>query len=231
MIHGTQWLGGKRALKGTRKTVSSDKRGDARNRTARVHQRASRVRDRILQGARNAFLAHGYELATMDMIAKHAGVARASLYYQFRDKEELFTSLMRENVHRWAYRATEAATPGPDAVAKLRQVAVRFLQHACHPETLRFYRVVVAESERFPWLAQLFYENGPKFVAERFAAALRDIDRSKGLTASETAARADQLLAILMGGLYLRRVLDVPDPVIDRSLETFVDRAIALLKR
>ena len=211
--------------------MSSDKRGDARNGTARVHRRASRVRDRILQGALSSFLDHGYELATMGMIAKNAGVARASLYYQFRDKEELFTSLMRENVHRWAYRATEAGTHGPDAVAKLRQVALRFLQHACRPETLRFYRVVVAESGRFPWLGKLFYENGPKFVAERFAAALGEIDRSKGLATSETAVRADQLFAILMGGLYLRRVLDVPDPVIDRSLETFVDRAIALLKR
>ena len=50
----------------------------------------SEKRRQILDGAREVFRAKGYEGASMDAIAKAAGVSKGTLYVYFTNKDELF---------------------------------------------------------------------------------------------------------------------------------------------
>ncbi|RMF06979.1 MAG: TetR/AcrR family transcriptional regulator [Candidatus Neomarinimicrobiota bacterium] len=52
-------------------------------------------RQRILQGALRVYQRDGIEKATMDGIAKEAGFGKATLYYYFESKEEIFVELLR----------------------------------------------------------------------------------------------------------------------------------------
>ena len=51
-------------------------------------------KDKIIQLAAKIFAKAGYEAASMEHIAKTAGIKKASLYYYFKDKNELFLAVM-----------------------------------------------------------------------------------------------------------------------------------------
>ena len=57
-------------------------------------QRSGRKFDQVLAGAREVFLANGFEGASMDDIARVAGVSKATLYSYFPDKRILFTEVV-----------------------------------------------------------------------------------------------------------------------------------------
>ena len=50
----------------------------------------SAKRRQIVEGARDMFLARGFDAASMGDIAKAAGVSKGTLYVYFKNKEELF---------------------------------------------------------------------------------------------------------------------------------------------
>lgn len=51
-------------------------------------------KDRILQSAATLFAESGYAAISMQTIADHAGVTKATLYHHFVDKDDLFTAAM-----------------------------------------------------------------------------------------------------------------------------------------
>ena len=52
--------------------------------------------DRILSGALNVFKEKGLEGATMDEIANASGFGKATLYYYFKSKEDVFSAILVE---------------------------------------------------------------------------------------------------------------------------------------
>ena len=50
----------------------------------------SAKRRQIVQGARSIFLAQGFDAASMNDIARAAGVSKGTLYVYFDKKEQLF---------------------------------------------------------------------------------------------------------------------------------------------
>lgn len=56
--------------------------------------------DVIFQAAIKVFADSGFDQAKMDDIAKEAGVAKGTIYYHFKSKEDLFVGLMNEGVQK-----------------------------------------------------------------------------------------------------------------------------------
>jgi AcrR family transcriptional regulator len=54
--------------------------------------------DVIFQAAVEVFAESGFDQAKMDEIAQQAGVAKGTIYYHFKSKEELFVGLMNEGM-------------------------------------------------------------------------------------------------------------------------------------
>ncbi len=57
-------------------------------------------RNRILAEARPLFVARGFNAVSMQQIADAVGINKATLYHHFRDKEELFLEVVREEIAR-----------------------------------------------------------------------------------------------------------------------------------
>ena len=51
-------------------------------------------RCQIIEGARQVFMAQGFDAASMGEIARAAGVSKGTLYVYFKDKEELFEAIV-----------------------------------------------------------------------------------------------------------------------------------------
>src|SRR5215212_9408512 len=64
----------------------------AKPRAESLHQR----NDGILRAARRQFLAHGYDVVSMDMVAEDAGVTKKTVYNHFPGKEALFEAVVLE---------------------------------------------------------------------------------------------------------------------------------------
>lgn len=58
--------------------------------------RSARTRRRLLRAARRLFATRGYDATPAELVAKHAGITRAALYYHFRDKRVLFRAVCEE---------------------------------------------------------------------------------------------------------------------------------------
>ncbi|HVY12007.1 MAG TPA: TetR/AcrR family transcriptional regulator [Alphaproteobacteria bacterium] len=56
-------------------------------------KKSSATRSRILAAARQAFARGGFEQSPMSLIARRAGIDKSSLYYFFRNKEDLFAAV------------------------------------------------------------------------------------------------------------------------------------------
>jgi AcrR family transcriptional regulator len=126
---------------------------------------ASDKTEQILQGAMQEFLTHGYAGTSMDKVAKTGGVSKATVYSYFQDKEALFAAL----IQRLAAEKLVVFPPlETEPAIALRFIATTLLDRACHePQFLNFVRLVIAESGRFPQLAQTFVRNLAKPGIER----------------------------------------------------------------
>jgi AcrR family transcriptional regulator len=52
------------------------------------------IQQQILQAAQQLFQKHGYQKVTMDDVAKAIGKGRSSLYYYYKNKDEVFNAVM-----------------------------------------------------------------------------------------------------------------------------------------
>jgi AcrR family transcriptional regulator len=80
-------------------------------------------RARILDVARAAFLARGYADVSMQEIADSAGLTKAAIYYHFKDKEELFESILIEEIGRLGLGVAAQLAPGPPFRGQIERVA------------------------------------------------------------------------------------------------------------
>ena len=113
-------------------------------------------REAIVEAAERLFLERGFASVSMDELAEAAGVARRTLYNQFASKEEIF----REMLFRVSAQFEDALPPGietqGDVEDVLRLGARTVLNLYRRPGYLGFFRMAVADSRQFPWIAEAF---------------------------------------------------------------------------
>ena len=64
----------------------------------------------LLEAAERAFVAFGYQGATLDRIAAEAGFTKGAVYAHFRNKEALFLELLADGMKRNAGDAEQILT-------------------------------------------------------------------------------------------------------------------------
>jgi TetR/AcrR family transcriptional repressor of mexJK operon len=147
---------------------------------AAVPGRSARKREAILEAARTVFLRKGYGGASMDEVAALAAVSKQTVYKQFADKRSLFTAIVTGDIETAETLTHDmvAALPDTEDLAKdLRAFARRHVADVTQPHLVRLRRLVIAEAERFPELAQTWYVNGPERAHATLAEQFRKLGR------------------------------------------------------
>jgi len=110
----------------------------------------------ILAAAFAVFAAHGYEATRIDEVARRAGIAKGTIYLYFRDKEQLFRAVVRSLLQR-RFDAVAGSFKGT-AEQLLRELLSRMYSQVVRNEKVRFIvRLLIAESGRFPQLADIYH--------------------------------------------------------------------------
>jgi len=113
--------------------------------------------EQILQGAMQEFLEHGYADTSMARIAATAGVSKETLYSYFKSKENLFAAIVERIAHQHLQEVFASEPLPADPAERLRQLAPKSLTpENLDPARMNFYRLIVAESGRFPDLAEFY---------------------------------------------------------------------------
>ena len=116
----------------------------------------------LLDAAESVFFELGYSSASMDDIARRAGMSKKTLYRLFETKESLFAALVasRRAVLE-AMIAGNACADDDCAQDVLRCYLGKVARFVLAPRQAALYRLVIAESLRTPELAHAFYHEGP----------------------------------------------------------------------
>ena len=100
------------------------------------------TRDRVLRAARDVFSEEGFFEATLEDVAKRAGVARATVYYQFKSKHGLLEATLEGAVANPSLNGVRTALDQPNPVEGLRL----YVREVCRfwAKDFVFYRNVTA---------------------------------------------------------------------------------------
>jgi AcrR family transcriptional regulator len=121
----------------------------------------SSKRRQIVGGARQVFMAQGFDAASMGEIARVAGVSKGTLYVYFKSKEELFEAIVRQECQANAEQIFDLDPVDHDVEGVLTRLGVKYVEFVCRPGRASPLRTVIAIAERMPEIGHRFYESGP----------------------------------------------------------------------
>lgn len=185
----------------------------------------------ILDAARRVFLTRGYGDASMEAIARRAGVSKATLYSHFEGKEQLFAAIVTAECQRLSLQLELSGTEELALGQALHRIGRTFLELITSAQGLDIYRIVVAEIARFPELGRVLYESGSLQLMERLAELIADArDRGK-LTAPDPQRAAAHFIGLMRGDIHMRCVLGLAATPDDPTLDALVGEGIGAFLR
>jgi AcrR family transcriptional regulator len=101
------------------------------------------VKGEILDNAARLFQKWGYNKTTIEDIAKAAGKGKSSLYYYYKDKEEIFTGVISREVSAMFSVINEQIEKCPTAEGKLRVYVETYLHEM--EKASNVYNIVCGE--------------------------------------------------------------------------------------
>jgi AcrR family transcriptional regulator len=148
----------------------------------------------ILDAALDVFAESGFAPARLEEVAARAGVAKGTIYLYFPSKQALFEALIRTGIGAPIEAAgAEAAALDLPFEAVVRGLFARMRREILATRRKEIIRLVIAESGRFPELAEFYYrEVVARGMALLRAAAERAV--AQGELSSDELARFPQLV-------------------------------------
>jgi AcrR family transcriptional regulator len=197
-----------------------------------IEPKKGRKFDQVLEGARQVFMSDGFEGASVDDIAKAAGVSKATLYSYFPDKRFLFMQVAKTECARQADHAIETIDMDAPVGQVLQNIAVEMVDFITSQFGKRIFRICVGESDRFPELGRQFYESGPMLIRNRLVEFFQKAAARGELNITDFTLAADQFHELCKADLFPRMVFNMADDftadekkrVVNGAVEMFMAR-------
>jgi AcrR family transcriptional regulator len=159
-------------------------------------------RERVLRAAAEAFLHHGYH-ASVDDIARRAGVAKQTVYHHFPSKDRLFEAAACDLSK---HILVELEADAGDVRGALVAFARAYRKRVLGAQGLAMFRTLTAEVPRFPGLARAVYQGGAGAMVRRLAAFLQKAMAKGALRRDDAQFAAELFLSMLAGQERVRRL-------------------------
>ncbi len=174
----------------------------AQNRTAAPAEDNAKRRQ-IVEGARAIFLQHGFDAASMNDIARAAGVSKGTLYVYFANKEQLFEAIVHEECLVHAEKTFDLDPNDHDVDATAHPARHRLSSISCASRKKpRRCATVVAIADRMPEIGRIFYETGPAIGIAKLAAYLQAQNEAGVLAVDDCELAAAQFLDACQSTLF-----------------------------
>jgi AcrR family transcriptional regulator len=189
----------------------------------------------ILEAAFRVFGAQGLHRATLDDVARAAGITKGTIYLYFPGKAALFSAMLKSRVNALLPDIETPVAPGGPAAlhAQVEALGARLYRFFRSPAYLGLWRTIVSEAAEFPEVATAVFREGILPANRRIAALIqRGIETGvfrpmDPLIAGRGFAAMFQLFAItqkLMGG---ERVHPLSDRAVVETVTSIFLRGVS----
>jgi AcrR family transcriptional regulator len=184
------------------------------------------ARERLLASAARVFAARGYAGASLEDIARDAGVTKGAVYWNFDSKEDLFLALLDERLDQGARRLMEltagASTEGESAPAV--SVGLSEIIDAQRDTILLLHEHwLLAARDRT--LAKAYVKR-ERMLRDAIAATLEARHATLGVPMAVPAERVATMILAVANGMAMDRLIDpeaVPADLFGEALSLFYD--------
>ena len=178
-----------------------------------------------MNAALDEFVEKGFAAVRMEDIARRAGVAKGTIYLNFKDKEALFEAIIKQEIRPKIDAATSVVASGASLRELLDHTFLPVLRDLVHTRRGAVLRLLIGEAGRFPKLAEVYF----RVVIEPGLESLQTVIRRavrRGELPDTTLVEFPQLLiapvlfSVIWTGLFDRfRHLDF-----ERMTQAYFDR-------
>lgn len=188
----------------------------------------------VLDAALALFGEFGYAQTRLDDVASRAGISKGTVYLYFASKQDLFEAVIRERAAPWLGAMTDKDIDEHKSTETIiREFLNRGWAHFLESKLYLIARIVLAESNNFPHLAQVYLREVMGPVHDHLAFLLERGIRRGEIQGTASRERVKALLAPLSWlALWKHALLAHGDPPIsvDRYVEEAINMAIQSLK-
>lgn len=187
-----------------------------------------RKRRQIIDGARAVFLARGFDGASMEDVARAAGVSKGTLYVYFENKEQLFAALIEEESEQQAERLFRLDPADGDVRAVLTRLGLGFIEVMTSPGKLSSVRVVIGIAERMRDIGEDFYRVGPCEGVRKLKTYLDAQVTAGALHIPDTEHAAAQFLDLCLTGVMKPLLFGVKLDIDEARKRAVIDSAVTM---
>ena len=180
----------------------------------------------ILDGARKVFLAKGFDAASMNDIAKVAGVSKGTLYVYFESKERLFLDLIAEEKRADLWPIMSLDHDNHDIEAVLNHFGQEFLRLLTRPYYIKAMRTVFSIVERMPEIGADYYARGPQVCMEKLAAYFEAQVKAGVVEIEDCLLAAQQFMDLSQSGSLRRLLFNAAPTPTEAEIALQVSRAV-----
>lgn len=119
----------------------------------------------VISVALDLFLLHGYDDMRLDDVIIKIGGSKQSLYRYFGNKEKLFKAAMAHFSITYEKDLRNLSYTSDNKLEQFRTLADAILRSALSIKQLRFYRLLMGNSSRFPSIGEIWHQKGLQAVS------------------------------------------------------------------
>ncbi|MBO9696443.1 MAG: TetR/AcrR family transcriptional regulator [Sphingopyxis sp.] len=194
--------------------------------TPTLDDAAAARRKAFVDAARELFFANGYAGTTMSSIAGKVGGSKTTLWTYFPSKEELFAAVVDDIVEQYGQMLAIDLPLDEPVTDVLRRFGNLLMTKLTATPILSLFRLVVGEAERFPHLAETFYERGPRRGKARAAVWVGEKMVRGELRMGDPMRAVQQFTGLCQSGVYQFAMLNLPESHDLARLQDDVDAAL-----
>jgi TetR/AcrR family transcriptional regulator of autoinduction and epiphytic fitness len=179
----------------------------------------------VLEAAEDTFLAKGYHSATMDDVARAAGMSKKTVYQLIRSKSELFMALLDHYQTLLTF-----PTPRPDWSEE--QILVEHLLALANfllsTQQLAVIRLIMAEYTHSPDLSRIFHQGQVKKAKSKLEACLSEIAAKRNARFTDLTEMSALLFGMTIGEFHLSVLVGFRPPPTRLILEKRIRQGVAI---
>jgi AcrR family transcriptional regulator len=164
--------------------------------------------DSLIAAATRVFLRDGYGSASIDKVAREAGISTRTIYERFRNKADL---LDRLEVRR-----------------ALLTIGETIAGRACDPEAAALFRIVAAEARRFPALAEKMRASTKTRVVNAIAAYFRGQIHKENLSLADPERSAALFMQMVCAELHECLLFGSPEEIAKLDFTAHLDQVVEI---
>ncbi|XVQ06281.1 TetR/AcrR family transcriptional regulator [Spirillospora sp. CA-255316] len=160
---------------------------------------AAELERRLREAALEVFSDRGFEGATMEEIARAAGISKRTLYAKYPDKRALFAKVLPWAMSTLKWDAPPFDDVADDLPAALLAIARIAVARTVDPQVARLTRVAMSEAHHFPEFAEAAHSMTWSPRLRSVVEILEHHARAGTIVVDDLELAAEQFLAMVSG--------------------------------